>query len=573
MPRSDQPAIPGPQDLLRVLRDPARDLRERYKDDPVGLAEHFHLKLPRKPVQIMKDLGVYDPERHGPIEPGIRDLIEDVCSGEIQDAAVVGPRGGGKSMGVSFIEFKLVFIDDYDALNLGGSELQADQVYQYLLGYIDSDPYWASLVKGDPMRERTYTQNDAWIRVLTASQKSVRSPHAGGRKKDGRLAGGLLVIDEEAEAAPDIVGAALPTVNTARPSVVVRSSTFHNNEGTFAELIDNHEEMGFKLYRWDIFDVCERCECTGDACESDEKCFREDHLEDYVDPDTGEAKQKLLHKAYCGGRAKYADGWIPMREVVRLWRRMKKNHSQWEVEAMGSRPSTSGHVIKSVAHHQANSVDVNASSLYLPGSAITICVDWGTVAAGVEVWQEQPYDKHVLLHADQVEEAGPTQILGVILGYWNMYLNDVTEVAADIGGGGNYMNKALVEDHAIPVRDVNFGEEKEAAAAAWNMYNEAGKLVLPKEFTEFHKQVRAWKRKNGRIQKGNDHMCDAAICYFAKFIDRLGLTHIRVPPRAFNASAAPPTISHDRHSSEPSRTRAMIRTVGSGRRKRPRGFR
>lgn len=528
--------------------------------------------LPKKPLQVMEDLGIYDPVVHGPIEPGLRDLVLEVCKGEVTSAAVVGPRGGGKSQGVSFIEFFKVFVDDFDALNLGGSELQADQVYQYLLAYIESDEYWQMFVKGETKQSKTETTEHAWIRVLTASQKSVRSPHAGGRKPGGRMAGGILVIDEEAEAAPDIVEAALPTVNTARPSVVVRSSTFHNNEGTFAELIDNHVEMGFKLYRWDIFDVCERCECV-DECESPEPCFREDHYEEFVNPESGEMEQKLLHKAYCGGRAMYANGWIPMEEIHKLFRRMKRNHGRWEVEAMGSRPSSAGFVIKDLMAYNRNIVPESGAQLYLPGSPVSICVDWGSVAAGISVWQEQPEDQHVQLHADLIEEAGQTQIFGVILGYVNMYTDDFEEVAADIGGGGNYMNPKLREEHNIEVRDCNFAEEKEAAAAAWNVYNEADKLKYPADHVDQHHQVRNWKRKKGRIAKGNDHLCDANLCYFSKFIDRLGLRNVRVPPRSFRSmpstTAAGDSRSLPRATSSEARIgtrRAMVRSIGRRRR-------
>lgn len=535
MPREAEPHLEGVDALVRAVRDPGKDLRAKYKGKPIELANSLQLQLPQKPRQVMKELGLWD----GEVTPGLRDLVEDVTLGLVRSAAVVGPRGGGKSLGVAFIEFYLWMIEMYDALNLGGSELQADQVYQYLLSFIESDDYWKSLLLGEPMQSKSETLERAWIRVLTASQKSVRSPHAGGKKRDGREAGGLLVIDEEAEAAAEIVEAALPTVNTARPSVVVRSSTFHNNEGTFADLIDNHDEMGFKLYEWDIFDVCERCDCI-DVCQSPEPCFREDHVEKYTDPETGEETENMLHPAYCGGKAMYANGWIPIEEVHALWRRIKRNHSRWEVEAMGSRPSSSGFVIKDPKRFKASQVDVPALELYEPGYPVTVCVDWGTAAAGLMVWQEQMADMHVLLHADLLEEAGQSQIFAGILGYWSKYMGDAVEVAADIGGGGNYLNPKLREEEMIPVRDVNFQEEKESAVAAWNTYNEAGKIIIPKEHEEFIRQVKKWKRKNGRIVKGEDHLCDSAVCYFAKFAERLGIRKTRVVGRSF--STASPTV-------------------------------
>lgn len=538
MPQLRTANAPGGADVfLRALRDTGRNLKDYYKTRPLELAERFGLMLPKKPVQVMLELGVITEEeaaeRFGKLEPGLRDLVSDVCSLQVTDAVAVANRGGGKSFGVSFIEFVLWLIHEYDALNLGGSELQADQVYQYLLSYLGDDPYWMSLVRGEAMRERTFSTAGAWVRVLTASQKSVRSPHAGGGPKKRR--GGILVIDEEAEAEEDIVEAALATVNTARPSVNVRCSTFHNLEGSFQKVVDNHVEMGYKLYRWDIFDVAEQCNCVG-GCQSEEQCFREDHFEMYTDPESGETTRRLVHRAYCGGRAMYARGWIPIVEILKMWRRMKRNHSRWEVEAMGSRPSTAGHVIKDLNKFAENIVNVPAESLYIPGYPVEIDVDWGTGAAGVEVWQEQAGGKHVLLVADEIKDNNETQIIGAILTHAHTYRRELTEVAADIGGGGNYLNPKLRDDHRLPVRDVNFGEVKETAVAAWNILNEAGLIVIPAEFEDFTHQVRGWKRKNGRINKGDDHLCDTAVCHFAKMIDRLGLKKVRIPPRSFNTS-------------------------------------
>lgn len=476
-------------------------------------------------------------ERFGPIEPGLRELVLEVCLLEVKSAVAVGPRGGGKSQGVSFIEFFLWILKEFDALNLGGSEAQANNVYAYIQGYVESHKEWENLIDGEMKISESKTKRKNWIRVLTASSKSVRSPHAGGdRVVFGEIVqrGGILVIDEEAEADEGIVEAALFTINTARPSVNVRSSTFHNEAGSFAEVVDDHDEMGYKLYRWDVFDVCEGCQCVGDTCESEEVCFREDHYENVLNPETNQLERKLIHKAYCGGRAKYAEGWVPMEEILSAWKRIKRNHSTFEIEQMGSRPGSKGFVIKDRNKFKKSKTEESGVEIYQPGWPASVCVDWGTVAAGVEVWQRQPGDKHALLFAELVEDAGLLQIVAKIEEVADMFAGDITELAADIGGGGNYLNPYM-RDRGWVVRDVVFNEMKEAAVAAWNIYNEAEKTHVPEEFETFIKQVNKWKRKNGHIQKGNDHLCDAAICYFSKFIDELGVSHYRVMPKAFSA--------------------------------------
>lgn len=582
MPRADQSQLPGGADLLSAVRNRSGSLRDTYRNDPIALGEKLGLKFPEKPAFVMIRLGIISEqeaaERFGDVDgklrPGLRQLVQDVGTLEIRSAVAVANRGGGKSQGVSFIEFYLVFIRDFDALNLGGSELQAQGVYNYILSYIDAAPEFQRMLKEEPTISQTFTKIGAWIRVLTASQKSVRSPHAGGKKRDGRVAGGILVIDEEAEADRDIVNASLSTINTARPSVNIRASTFHNAEGSFADVIDNHEDMGYVLYGWDIFDVAEKCSCT-DGCQSEEKCFREDHYDTVIDPVTGESEQKLMHRAYCGGRAMYADGWIPMDEIVTLWKRMKRSHTMWEVEAMGSRPSSKGFVVRDRKKFKENIKKDTGAELYMPGWPVTVCVDWGTIAAGVEVWQEQPGDIHALIHAEQVEEAGVSQIIGVITGLREQYLAEFREVAADIGGGGNYLNPKLRDEHRIPCRDVNFAEEKESAVAALNVFNEGGKILIPEEFDLFTDQLQKWKRDNGgRIQKKNDHLADAAVCYFSQFVDRLGLSHIRIAPRTVRTS--PRTPYEDRVSEQEVYTGplkqvtgrvAAIRTIGSPKRR------
>jgi hypothetical protein len=525
-------------DFLRALRDPGRNLKEQFKGKPLELADRFGLLLPRKPVDRMIELGVLTEEeaeaKFGKRHPGLREMIDDVCTLRVRDAAAVASRGGGKSYGVSFVEFYLWLVLDFDALNLGGSELQADNVYQYLIGYIESDPYWKTLLKTDPQREKTFSIEDSWVRVLTASSKSVRSPHAGGKRR-GKTRGGLLVIDEEAEADKDIVDAALPTINTAMPSVNVRCSTFHNVAGSFAELIDNHEEMGYTLYRWDTFDVCAGCECV-DVCQSPEPCFREDHVETITNTETGLPEEKMIHKAYCGGKAMYAEGWVPMEEIEKLWRRMRRNHARWEVEAMGQRPSTSGYVVLNMTRFNDSIVNTAADSLYVPNNPIDIDVDWGTGNGAVEVWQEQGR-KQILLHADLLPENTRTDMFGSIIGYATRYRSDLVAVNCDIGGGGNYLNQELRDVHRLPVNDVNFSEVKETSAAAMNIYVDGSNLVIPAEHVEFIEQVRGWRRdQGGRIVKKNDHLCDAMICHFAGFIERLGLHKVAIPPRAFSSN-------------------------------------
>lgn len=568
----------GPGAFLTSLRDPPRGLKEKYKSRPLALADRFGIILPKKPTQVMRDLGLWDDdlqERWGDERPGLRELVEDVCTLHVRSAVVVANRGGGKSFGVSFIEFFLWLLLDFDAINLGGSESQAHNVYQYLQAYLEHEPYWNTLVKGESKVSETMSVEDAWIKVLTASQKQTRAPHAGGRRK-GKVRGGLLVIDEEAECEPEIVRSALPTINTALPSVNIRSSTFHKIGGTFQEVVDGHAEMGYTLYGWDTFDVCAGCPCVGGPtdCQSVEPCFREDHFEDAINPETGQPEKRLIHKAYCGGRAKYAKGWISMAEIEQLWKRLKRNHAAWEVEAMGSRPTSSGHVVKSITDFNFNITDEPAANLYIPGGPVTVCIDWGTVACGICVWQMQRSAKggwrHVLLHSDELHEVGDQEILDAAMGYALRYKAELAEVRADIGGGGAYFNPKIRKNYRYQVGDVNFNQDKEASVAVFNLVNENNEIVIPAEHDEFIRQIRKWKRNTtGHIMKGDDHLCDSGVvCYFSKFIDIMNMGHMRVAGRGFRTGPEQPSAGasnrQERNVPQRRRRRAMAKSFGPG---------
>ncbi len=280
-----------------AVLDKEGDAIEQWRGKPIELAEKLGIVVAKKPFHTMKALGLYD----GPIEPGQRELIEDVCLGKTRNAAVLACRGGGKSLTVAFIEMYMFLFEGFDCINLGGTKKQAESVYNHIKNFLANPELKLESFCEDIHSEKITGLNGSWIRLLAASEKAIRSPHAGGRKIDGRMAGGMLVIDEESKADPNMVVDALPMINTGNPQVTIRLSTFDEATGTFADLIKNHIEYGFKLYKWDAMDICTPCDCKteGTECGSREPCFRNDHFEEVINENTGLPERKLQHRAYC----------------------------------------------------------------------------------------------------------------------------------------------------------------------------------------------------------------------------------------------------------------------------------
>lgn len=505
----------------------------------------------------MKKLGLLP--RNYRVSKGLRELVRDVCLLRVLRAAVQGPRGGGKSQGCSFIEFYLNAILDFEALNMGGSEQQAFAVYRYLQRYIKSSKFWMAWYTVI-QQSRTETKIGAWIAVLTASSRSIRSPHAGGLRpapnsgvdmsdlldemtpKEAeeylneheipmRDVGGCLVFDEEVEAEPEIVKGVLPTVNTARPSVILRLSTFHRTDGTYGELIDNHKEMGYNLYKWDIFDVAEKCTYNCDECPGG-KDFSEDVFHTVVNEATGEEEVQLKHRAYCGvkkvdgtweGKAHYSEGWVPMEEIFQAWRESHMDSDWFEVEFMGWKPSQAGKVFKDAFMLQKSWRPTS----YVTGHPCTITIDWGFKSeCCVQVWQEQPGGRKVLLECETYTQTRDTYIYEVVKAFGIKY--NTRDVRGD--SSHPFCNANLASDprYRMNVVEVIFQSHKEAAAGAWNNYIERDLCDMDPRFKQMHDRLKNWSRgPDGKIKKGDDHEGDAGLCFFSKFAEGNVLTSKR----------------------------------------------
>jgi hypothetical protein len=507
------------------------NFRQYYRGKPLLLAEEaYGIYFPPKPI----DDGV----------PGIRELIEDVCLMRVTRAVGKAPRGGGKSFGCAFCEWYHNYFNNFDWINLGGAEKQAKAVYNYIEGFVNSHHQIASYYPKGTLMTNTENMSGAWISVLAASPTSIRSPHAGGinigditarlegeetgfKYLGGSRRGGGLTIDEECEADPNIVRDATPMVDTADPSIILRISTFHKLEGTFEELIDNHEEMGYKLYSWDSFDICQPCTHDCDSCLQD---FREDI---YIS-DVNTGNQVLKHKAYCGGKAKLSQGWMSISEIKQQFREHNFDCAWFETEMMGWRPATSGHVIKD-QYKFVNSCVVDDDQVeHMPGCQCVITIDWGMKGeCCVQVWQIQPGAVVALLEDDHYIHGEPENfIYESVYGLGTRYKTN--EVWAD--SSHPYCNNTLMTHprYRMDVREVNFRQEKELGAGAFNAWVDLDRVKVPKKFNVFIKQVRNWKRKTGKIQKGDDHGCDAAICFFLRFAAESIPSSSRIMPITFS---------------------------------------
>lgn len=504
------------------------------------------------------------------------------------------------SMWDAAIEFILWVFRDFDVVNMGGSEMQAANVYDYLRGFMAQfdrgvrewnmtgkapsvtllkETMQRTVRKVDPLNLHTPTligedgetyeftgvplakDSQAFVAVLAASAKQVRGPHAGSERR-----GGLLVVDEEGEVEGSLYNAAKYTVNTARPSIILRTSTYHNAVGTFAEDFENPEIKGFERHRFSLFDVAKVCpyavttpddwarlergeaRAPGDEDKSVidlpvlqpdcKNCPEPQYFRDvrFVrDARTNELRP--LSQAWCGGAAAYAEnGWIDWPEILQLFRE-RPNDEDFEVELLGLRPTSLGYVITD-RDSIGRAIYPDAECQHLPpvrrdsrGRAVgrnegagecIITIDWGlSGTCAVMCMQNRydlnpPYGVRVLIDIADLGHMGDTLVYDHCDDLRRRF--EVNEVWAD--SSHPYQNKNLAE-RGYDVHIVYFAKYKEHGVGSINMHLAHDAFRFPEDAGRtLVKQLRGWRRdKNGQIVKKDDHFPDSLLCGALRYLD------------------------------------------------------
>jgi hypothetical protein len=227
---------------------------------------------------------------------------------EILDCVCWANRSGGKTFNGALVTWlDSVFKSGCETKILGGSGEQSLRMYEHMKGFIT--PPFQPLVEGEALRTRTHLVNGSNIQILTASTKSVRGPHPQ-----------KLKLDEVDEFEDRIYEAALLIPKSARGirASVQIYSTMHKAYGLMNRVITEAAESGYRVFKWCVFDVMERCE--GRDCDTCE--LWED----------------------CEGRARQADGFYPVEDAISAKRKVSRE--TWESEMLCKMPSHEGLIYK-----------------------------------------------------------------------------------------------------------------------------------------------------------------------------------------------------------------------------------
>ena len=250
------------------------------------------------------------PEHTPPAE-----YIVDSFFEEARDSVCWGNRGGGKTLlGALATWLDTVFKNNCATKILGGSLEQSKKMYQHLTGGGDgwglATENFGYLIKGEMLAGQTTLVNNSSINILTASSKSVRGPHPQ-----------KLKLDEVDEMDPEIYEAALliPKTKKGINASVQIYSTMHRTYGLMNKVITDAAQSGYKIYKWCLFDVIEKCP------------------EWRVCGDCGLWED-------CQGKARHANGFYSIENAISEKRKVSRD--TWNCEMLCLMPSQEGLIYK-----------------------------------------------------------------------------------------------------------------------------------------------------------------------------------------------------------------------------------
>lgn len=197
------------------------------------------------------------------------------------DCVVWASRGGGKTLVSAIITLlDVVFKPEIQIRILSGSGYQAGRLYEYFQGFCHLNYEDKILDERQHPVKKTIMKNGSSVEVFVQTEVSVRGQHVH-----------KLRCDEVELFKPKVYEASQYTTMSNKGYVAAREviSTMHRRRGLMKRLIDESERLGQPVFKWNIWEVVEKCERDCKDC-------------------------KL--KDYCNGKAKKGSGYYKIDDII-----------------------------------------------------------------------------------------------------------------------------------------------------------------------------------------------------------------------------------------------------------------
>ena len=199
-------------------------------------------------------------------------MLSDMYFEKVLKGIGMANRTGSKTRTVSILNFLDAFFKGVEVGLVAATRDQADKGYKYLTEYLRVPEIRNSLVKS--LKSETEFKNGAIVTIHTGTIKGLNSGHPC-----------KLSVDEvELIEYPTLEeGFSMTKSQKGHETRDLFTSTRKKMAGTMNRLLEEADVTGTRLYKWNIWDVLERCErqCFGDKkhgdCKAWARCKGEAH--------------------------------------------------------------------------------------------------------------------------------------------------------------------------------------------------------------------------------------------------------------------------------------------------------
>lgn len=224
------------------------------------------------------------------------------------DCVVWSSRGGGKTETAAIITtLDCIFKPEIQIRILSGSGYQAGRMYDYFQRFMHLNfAEFIRDIKERPVR-KTLLKNGASVEVMVQSETSVRGQHVH-----------KLRCDEVELFKTRIYEASQYTTMSSKGYIAAREiiSTMHKPRGLMKRLVDEAKELKQPVFKWNVWDVIEKCDRECPACPLKEACEgKAKNAEGYYKIDDAltqleRAKERSFYmEMLCGEGSKKKYGW------------------------------------------------------------------------------------------------------------------------------------------------------------------------------------------------------------------------------------------------------------------------
>lgn len=474
------------RDAIRALVDPANTIHLRARLE--GKNEIIHLN-----------------------EEMLR-FIVDLTFGYVTRAIVWKPRGGGGTLAIAIVSWIRLVYRHQSFLLMGGSDDQASNSYNYMLGFFDCAPVMKKqLLKDDPSGSKLQLVTGALVKITGRSETKARGKHLPGFIGDE-----ACQKDEQTEQA---FQAALQGCLSEKENLIILNSTFHLPEGLFADYWDNAVEKGFTRYKWTIYDTINHCkEGLEDATEDDPHamafCWEKCPFSRVEDAETTDGGTMRASRG-CHGIARHSDGWRDYDHLVSA-KQINIGTDVYEVEHECNRPGMTSKAYHpkrvEMAFGTIDEDEIDATDQWAAG------IDWGfSTMCAVVLSGRAP--SRLIVPAGRFLRGQRTKVVIEILEEWRdqLYPGTSFKVYAD---SNNPMANEEVLAAGFDITPVSFQMVKDLVGVPnVRAYFNTGLLRIDHSLGILSEQLKNLKTNSlGKIVKKDDHGPDALMCALLEFM-------------------------------------------------------